>query len=439
MKTIREPLRLDDDAEPLTTSPTLALNEVVAARRAAGREIFDLGFGEASFALPPALRSAFAAAGAETSYGPVLGTGELREAIAGYLARERGLEACAAHVAVGPGSKPLLFALLRVLRGDVLLPTPSWVSYAAQAHLSRKRVIWVQTHPRDHHTLTTDALELARRKALRAGALPRILVVNTPSNPTGGVLTREAVAEIAAWARRTGVTLISDEVYAELVHGPRPHVSPATVYPEGTIVTGGLSKAFSAGGWRLGYALVPKNAGGGELVAALRAIASEIWSSPSMPAQCAAASAFRADPEVAAHVRRCARLHGHAAGRLARALTRLGVTCAPPAGAFYVFADFAPFADALRRRRITSSSDLARHLLDVWGIAALPGAAFGDAPSALRLRLATSKLFGAGEAEGALLPLADTLPAEDPASGTPLPLPLLDKATEALSRFIGSL
>lgn len=432
-------LVLADGAADFVTSPTLAIDEAVAAKRAAGEDIVHLGFGEASFPLHPSMRAALADAATRTAYGPVLGVPELREAIAAYLARERDFDARAARVVVGPGSKPLLFGLLRVLRGDVLLPAPSWVSYAPQARLSNKRVFVVPTDAEDCHTLSPDALETARREAIARGADPRILVVNTPSNPTGGVLAHDAVAALAAWCRGAGVTLVSDEIYAELVHGPRPHVSPASLYPEGTIVTGGLSKAFSAGGWRLGYALVPEGAAGAALVAALRALASEVWSSPSMPVQIASLAAFRADPDVARHVRRCARLHGHAAGRLHRGLVRLGARCPAPAGAFYLYPDFAPFASKLTARGVATSDDLAKHLLSAFSVATLPGTGFGDAPSALRLRLATSGLFGGAEPLDALLGRADDLPSADPASGTPIALPRLDRALDAFARFVASL
>jgi aspartate/methionine/tyrosine aminotransferase len=328
---------------------------------------------------------------------------------------------------------------LRVLKGDVLIPAPSWVSYAPQAHLCQRRVFWVAADPRDCHTLTTEALESARKKALSEGADPRILVVNTPSNPTGGVYTREVAEEIATWARGAGVTVLSDEIYAAIVHGPRPHVSPAKFYPEGTIVTGGLSKAFSAGGWRLGYALVPETDAGAAVYSALRALASEVWSSPSMPVQVAALAAYRPNADMTAYLTRCARLHGHAAGRLQRALTRMGVQCPAPAGAFYLYPDFAPFADKLGAQNITTSNELARHLLDACSIATLPGTGFGDAASALRLRLATSGLFGTGTALEDLLPKADALAADDPAGGAPLSLPRLDRAIEAFERFVDGL
>jgi aspartate aminotransferase len=215
------PLGLAPAARALAPSATLAMNEAIAARRAAGREVIHLGFGEASFPLHPILRAALVEAATRTSYAPVLGIPALRQAIAGYLTRTRGLDVSAAQVIVGPGSKPLLYALLQVLQGDLLLPSPSWVSYAPQAELAGKRVIPVDVDPADHHRLMPQVLSSALEGARRAGADPRLLLVNTPSNPTGSMFAPGDAEAIARWARGQGITLISDEIYAELAHGWR--------------------------------------------------------------------------------------------------------------------------------------------------------------------------------------------------------------------------
>src|SRR5438132_7209893 len=184
------PLRLASTAQTLPTSATLSLNEAVAKRRAAGRETIHLGFGEASFPLHPLLAKALAEAAKHTGYAPVLGVPELRRAIAEYLARKRGLTFSSDQIIVAPGSKPLLYALMQVLEGDLLLPVPSWVSYAPQARLAGKRIIAVPTDPHDHHRLIPHMLSEALARAQRDGATPRLLLVNSPNNPTGGMIER---------------------------------------------------------------------------------------------------------------------------------------------------------------------------------------------------------------------------------------------------------
>ncbi|HEY7126742.1 MAG TPA: aminotransferase class I/II-fold pyridoxal phosphate-dependent enzyme [Ktedonobacterales bacterium] len=446
-QTHQGPLQVAPHSQALTTSATLAMNETVAAKRAAGHTVIHLGFGEAPFPLHPLLKTALDEAATHTSYAPVQGIAPLRRAIADYLSRTRSLSLSAEGVIVAPGSKPLLYALLQVLDGDLLLPVPSWVSYAPQAHMAGKQVLPVDTSPEDHHRLTPDTLADAFSRAKQAGANPRLLLVNMPSNPTGSMLDRADVEAMTTWAREQGITIISDEIYAELAHGWHPHTSPAIFYPEGAIITGGLSKAFSAGGWRLGYAALPAGAAGRQVMAAVRAVASDIWSSATTPVQEAAAVAYSPNAELEQYVQRSARLHGHVTGRLYATLVSLGVRCPRPAGAFYLYPDFAPWRSALAARGIHTSADLARTLLEEWDIATLPGSEFCEQPEALRLRLATSLLHAEDHLSSqeraatlwGLLEQADTLPAEHPAAGTPLKLPMLEQAQVRLSEFVASL
>ena len=442
------PLALAPSLQNLASSPTLAINEAIAARRAAGRKTIHLGFGEASFPLHPILAEALARAARHTGYAPVQGIAPLRAAIADYLARTRHLAFTPDYIAVGPGSKPLLYALLQVLDGDLLLPAPSWVSYAPHARLAGRRVITVPTDPLDHHRLTPQTLADALSQARQHGANPRILIVNTPSNPTGGMFAREDVESIARWSRDEGITLICDEIYAELAYGWREHISPAQFYPEGCIVTGGLSKAFSAGGWRLGYAAIPTNAMGKGLMKALRALASEIWSSAATPMQEAAVTTYSPNAELAAYVQASARIHGHVAFRLYETLTSMDVLCPRPAGAFYLYPDFAPWRSTLLERGIATSEHLAQHLLDTWDIATLPGTAFGEQPEALRLRLATSMLYVPEDAQTEdemekalweLLGQSEKLSDDNMVNGMRLEVPALERAQTRLTEFVRSL
>lgn len=437
-------LQLTSSTQHIAPSATLAMNEAVAARRAAGRKTIHLGFGEAPFPLHPLLNSALIRAAKHTSYAPVPGIPALRQATADYLARTRGLTYSPNSIVVAPGSKPLLYALLQILEGDLLLPVPSWVSYAPHARLAGKRVIGVQTDPRDHHRLTPEGLSETLAQAQREGANPGILLVNSPSNPTGSMFDRNDVEAIAQWARYTGITLISDEIYAELAHGWREHISPACFYPEGCIVTGGLSKAFSAGGWRLGYAALPSTPAGAQVVNALRALASEIWSSTATPIQEAAIAAFTPNEEIELYVQRSARIHAYAANQLYETLNHLGILCPRPAGAFYLYPDFDPWRPTLMALGIRTSSELAHYLLDEWDIATLPGTEFGEPPEALRLRLATSLLYYPEDAQTSaeretalwqLLSLADTLSNAD-SSEAMLALPALDEVQAILGAFI---
>ncbi len=438
----QSPLQLISTAQTLTTSATLSMNEAVAKRRATGRETIHLGFGEASFPLHPLLATALAEAAKKTAYAPVLGIPELRQAIAKYLARKRGLAFSSDQIIVAPGSKPLLYALLQVLEGDLLLPVPSWVSYAPQASLAGRIVIGVETDSVDCHRLTPHALSQAMLQARKDGANPRILIVNTPSNPTGSMFERTDVEALALWAREEGITIISDEIYAELAHGWREHISPASFYPEGSIVTGGLSKAFSAGGWRLGYAALPPTPESTMAIIALRGLASEIWSSSATPVQEAAIVAYSQDESIEQYVHQSALVHGYLADRLYKSLADLDVPCPRPAGGFYLYPDFSRWRSSLATMGITTGSELVHYLLEEWDIATLPGSAFGEPLESLRLRLSTSLLClpvhtsSPLERETALWELlakAEKLPFE---SDLTLSMPALERAEARLTEVI---
>ncbi len=446
-KETRKPLGLASSAQALPASATLSMNEAVAKRRAAGRETIHLGFGEASFPLHPLLQSALARAATRTGYAPVLGIPALRQAIAAYLTRTRGIECSAEQVVVGPGSKPLLYALLHILDGDMLLPIPSWVSYAPMARLAGRRVIRVATQPEDHHRLSPETLAQAMEVARREGANPRILIINTPSNPTASMFDRADAEALASWSREAGVTLISDEIYAELAHGWREHISPARFYPDGCIVTGGLSKAFSAGGWRLGYAVLPATPAGKEAMNALRALASEIWSSAPTPIQEAAIIAFTPDASIEQYVHHSALVHAYVAAQLYDTLSQLGMPCPRPAGGFYLYPDFSPWRAALLEHSVRTSPELAHYLLEEWDIAALPGTVFGEGPQTLCLRLSTSLLCEPEhspteeEREAALwhiLDQAESLRSSDKLRSA-VRLPALKSAQERLTEVISAL
>lgn len=386
------PFFLTSATQTLATSATLAINEEVAKRRAKGHEVIHLGFGEAAFPLHPSLKMALAEAATYTGYAPVLGIPPLRQAIAAYLARTRGMICSSDQIVIGPGSKPLLYGLLHVLDGDILLPVPSWVSYSPMIHSLGRRVIDIQTEAEDHHRLTPQALSQALIQARRDGANPRILIVNTPSNPTGRMFDRVDAEAVALWAREAGITLISDEIYAELAHGWRKHISPALFYPEGTIVTGGLSKAFSAGGWRLGYAVLPPTAAGNEVMVAMRALASEIWSTTATPVQEAALIAFTPNTSIEHYVQHSALVHEYVTNQFYNTLIQLGLSCPRPAGGFYLYPDFSPWRSMLLKLGVRTSQELANYLLQEWDIAALPGSVFNEDPLTLRLRFSTSQL-----------------------------------------------
>ncbi|HVV58793.1 MAG TPA: pyridoxal phosphate-dependent aminotransferase [Gaiellaceae bacterium] len=380
---------------PLAQSPTLAANEAIARRLAAGRPVVHLAFGEAGLPVHPALAERLAAAAPVNGYGPVAGDPELRAAVAGYFERRR-LPTDPELVVPAPGSKALLFALLTLLPGDVVLPVPSWVSYAAQATLAGKRVVPVEAPAEAGGVPDPDALDAALVEARQAGLDPRVLVLTLPDNPTGTIAGESLLQRVCAVAEREGVTIVSDEIYRDLAFDdPRGVVSPAELHPDGTIVTTGLSKSLALGGWRIGVARLPGTPAGERLRSDLLGFASEVWSALARPMQAVAAFAFAEPPELAEHLDASRRLHATTTRALHRVFVDGGATCRPPAGAFYLYPDLEPLREPLAAHGATSSASLGEVLLDDFDVAVLPGHHFGDDPSALRFRAAASLLYGA--------------------------------------------
>jgi aspartate aminotransferase len=378
-------------------SATLAANEVMDARRRRGEPVLPLGFGEAGLPAHRMLRGALARASGFNSYGPVAGHPALREAAARYWTR-RGLPTEAASVIAGPGSKALLFGLMSAIGGDVAVCRPSWVSYAAQAGLAGRMAHFVRGHAG-----VPDADQLARTVTSARAAGRRIgsVVVTLPDNPTGLLAPAAAVRALCSAARAHDLIIISDEIYRDLVHDPdAPFTSPAAICPERTVITTGLSKNLALGGWRLGVTRLPADGIGPELRARLLGIGSEIWSAPAGPVQLAAALAFGEPPALAERIALSRRLHGTVARAVARRFAAAGAAVPAPQAAFYLWPDFSPLADVLLGRHgVTSDEGLAEVLLRDYGTVVLPGSAFGEESGRLRLRVATSLLYGESEAE----------------------------------------
>jgi aspartate aminotransferase len=380
----------------IPVSATLAANEAIAEARRDGGTVLPLAFGEAGLPAHPMLSDALAAAASDSnSYGPVAGLDSLREAAAGYWAR-RGLPTGTRSVVCGPGSKPLLFGLQLAIGADVAVPQPSWVSYAAQASMIGVRTHFVPVPPGQggicDPVKLARAVEAAREDGRRIGSV----VVTLPDNPTGRLARPGTMSELCDVAAAHDLIIISDEIYRDLVHDPRaPFPSPTAFAPERTVVTTSLSKSLALGGWRIGVARLPDNPAGRSLRDRLLGIGSEIWSVPSVPIQRVAALAFTEPPGLTQRIVRSRSLHAAVAHAAAARFAAAGLVVPTPEAAFYLYPDFAPWRAHLRRSYgIFTGADLARHLLDRCGIAVLPASAFGEAASALRVRVATSLLYG---------------------------------------------
>ncbi len=371
-------------------SATLAINQTVARLRDQGREVCHFGFGESPFPVPAALEHALQEEAHRKSYLPTQGLPALREAVSAFYRERFGYDYPSSHVVVGPGSKELLFQLMFLLEGPLILPGPCWVSYQPQARLCNKPVFTLPG--RFENAFRVDVERLAcLLETMDAGQ--KVMVLNSPNNPTGLSMTEAEARQLGELCRRHQVVVISDEIYALTSEPEQPLHSLAQTWPEGTIVTGGLSKAFSAGGYRLGLALLP--AGMEALRRAMVSTISETFSAVTAPVQYAALTVYGDYPSVAEHVEACTRLHRLAGDWLAERFQSMGLDCHRPTGGFYLFPGFAPYREALAERGILQASQLCTTLLQEAQVAMLPGGDFMVPDEWLHVRVASVDFDGA--------------------------------------------
>jgi aspartate/methionine/tyrosine aminotransferase len=397
--------RLSPIARTLQPSATLAINEHTARLIAQGREVFRLGFGQSPFPVPEHIVEALRCHAHEKAYLPVLGLPQLREAVAGYYHRTEQLDISPAQVMVGPGSKELMFLLQMAGDFEVLIPAPSWVSYAPQAGLFGRRVRWLATDLANDWLITPEQLTAVCRKDPDR---PRLLILNYPSNPTGVTYQPEQLEALAAVAAKFGLLVLSDEIYSGFDFAGT-HVSIARYYPDGTIISNGLSKWCGAGGWRIGTFVFPQPLNG--LRDAMASIASETFSAVAAPMQYAAVTAFAGGEEFERYLADGRRILRAVSRHATRKLRTAGAEVCDAAGGFYLFPRFAGTL-AANTPVAKSSAAFCDQILNDVGVAMLPGSDFGQSPEDLTARIALVDFNGASALRGLATVPEDTDPDE---------------------------
>lgn len=373
----------------LEQSATLRINELSNRLLRDGKTVYKLGLGQSPFPVPGVMQEELRANAHQKDYLPVFGLRALRGAVSGYLRKMHGVAYAPDDVMIGPGSKELMFILQLVFYGDIVIPIPSWVSYAPQAYIVGRHIHWLRTNADNRWKIDPDDIN---RLCAGDPDRPRLIILNYPANPHGCSYTEQELKALAKIARKYGIMILSDEIYGEIHHLGR-HVSIARFYPEGTIISTGISKWCGAGGWRLGAFAFPRSQA--PLKHAMGVVASETYTSTSAPIQFAAVRAFKGGMVLESYLSHARRILRGLAALLHRKLTDAGLAVALPDGAFYLFPDFAPFREQLRARGISTGAALSEALLKETGIAALPGSDFGMNPEDLTLRLSYVDFDGA--------------------------------------------
>ncbi len=369
----------------LEPSATLAMNAKVKKLAAEGKKVISYSVGEPDFKTPKHICEAAKNAidAGLHGYTAVPGTPELRKAIAEKTFQDTGVGYLPEQIVASPGGKYSLYlALLALVNpGDeVLIPAPYWVSYPEMARLVGGVPVAVKTREEDLYALTPAALE----KAITPKT--KLLILNSPSNPTGQVVPPEVIGEIGRIMEKRGIWCLSDEIYNHLIFGGAQHKSVASVSDycrEHTVVVNGCSKTYAMTGWRMGWTAGPK-----AVAKAIDDLQGQTCSNVCSITQAAALAALTGPQECVGEMRahferRCGLIHG-----LLNALP--GIKCAKPSGAFYALPNVSGlFGRTVGGVKINNPTDLCNVALDQALIAMVPGEPFA-APQQVRLSYATS-------------------------------------------------
>ncbi len=361
----------------LKPSATLAINEKSKNLILQGKKVFRFGFGQSPFPVPEKIVSTLKENADKKAYLPMQGLPELRESISNYLSKKTGSLFSKENIIITPGSKEGMFLMHMAFKGDIILPAPSWVSYAPQAKIASNKVHWMQTSADNNWFPTATELE-KKIKSIKNKNI--ILILNSPNNPSG--TTCSNLKELSKIAKKYKIIILSDEIYADLKFDKK-YESISKYYPEGTCITGGLSKWCGAGGWRLGFFAAPKQLN--ILMDNLKVLASETFSTVNSPVQYAAVEAYEGNYEdyklKTTNILQAVGVYVYENLRSNKVLIN------PPQGGFYLMPEFI-------NKKYKTSSDLCVSILRETGVALLPGSAFGFRPSKMLVRLSFTDFDG---------------------------------------------
>ena len=344
----------------LEPSSTLKINEISRDLEKEGKKIFKFGFGQSPFEIPIDVVNELKNNAHQNKYLPMQGLRELRESISKYTSSQKNYSYTSENVIIGPGSKELMFLLQVIFDGEIILPIPSWVSYLPQAIVGRNKVQFLQTKRENNWFPTRSEIEEIVLKNKKKNYL---LFLNSPNNPSGQIC--ENLKEISEVAKKYNLIILSDEIYSELSFNDK-YKSISSFCPEKTIISTGLSKWCGAGGWRLGYFIIPKNL---EFIKnTLSVLASETFSAVSAPIQYAAIRAYEGDYKN--YIKSSKEILKAIGEYVYDTLKSNKVLINKPQGGFYLMPEFI-------NAKFKSSSEMCDDILKKSGVALLPGSDFG--------------------------------------------------------------
>jgi len=368
---------LKDIIKNLEPSSTLKINEISRQLEEKGKKIFKFGFGQSPFQVPTDIVNELKKNAHQNKYLPMQGLDELRKSVAKYTSVKKNYSYTSDHVIIGPGSKELMFLLNVIFDGEIILPAPSWVSYVPQAIINRNKIQILQTKRENNWFPTGFEIEKIILKNKKKNYL---LFLNSPNNPSGQIC--ENLEEISNVAKKYNLIILSDEIYSELAFIDN-YKSISNFCPEKTIISTGLSKWCGAGGWRLGYFIIPENL---KIIKnALNVLASETFSAVSSPIQYAAIQAYEGDYKD--YIRSSREILKAVGNYVYDNLSSNKILINKPQGGFYLMPEFIG-------ARFNSSSEMCDKIFKETGVALLPGSDFNFDKKKMIARLSFTDFDG---------------------------------------------
>ena len=368
---------IKDRIKNLKVSATLQINEDSKRLQEQGKKIYKFGFGQSPFPVPEMVTKELKKNAHQNRYLAMQGLSELRESIALYLNKKNKKHFKSSDIIIGPGTKELMFLLHILFDGDILLPIPSWVSYAPQASLGLNKIHWIETTSANNWFPTPDQIE---SKILTDKNKNYLLCLNSPNNPSGTICKN--FIDIANIAKKYNLIILSDEIYSELTF-ENDYQSISNYCPEKTIISSGLSKWCGAGGWRLGFFAFPDSLK--EIRKSLKVLCSESFSSVSAPIQYAAISAFTGDHSQ--YIKDTTRILKETGLYVYENLKSNKILINKPEGGFYIMPEFI-------NDKFQTSSEMCQNILNDTGVALLPGSEFGFSGDKMITRLSFTDFDG---------------------------------------------
>ena len=361
----------------LDLSATLKINEISKNIEKEGKEIIKFGFGQSPFQVPEKVVEELKKNAHQKSYLPIQGLEELREAIANYESKRKNKKIFSNQIIVGPGSKELMFLLHISFDGEIIFPSPSWVSYQPQSIIAGNKFHWIETTSQNNWYPTAESIE---KLILKNKEKKYLLILNSPNNPSGQICKN--LKEISEVVKKYEIVVLSDEIYSELTFDEN-YESISIYCPDNVIVSNGLSKWCGAGGWRLGYFVIPDQLN--QLKNSIKVLASETFSAVSAPIQFAAISAFNNDHSD--YISKSKKILKGIGEYVYQNLKSNNVIMNKPMGGFYLMPEFL-------NKKFKNSTEMCADLLNKKGVAILPGSDFGFSNDKMIARISYTDFDG---------------------------------------------